>query len=143
MAATTVKLDNSALRHLPANVIGPSYDRRKLNAGIVHIGVGGFHRAHQALYVDDVIGEAGASHWGICGVGLLPHDSRMRDALVPQDYLYTVVERGPGADDRARIVGSMDRLPVRARQCRGAAGEDGVAGDPHRLADHHRGRILP
>jgi mannitol 2-dehydrogenase len=102
-----VKLDNTSLESLPSNVRGPAYDRRNIGDGIVHIGVGGFHRAHQAVYVDDVIAETGANQWGICGVGLLQHDSRMRDALVPQDCLYTVVERGPGADTKARVIGAM------------------------------------
>lgn len=102
-----VKLDNASLKSLPSNVRGPAYDRGDMTAGIVHIGVGGFHRAHQGVYVDDVIHETGAKQWGLCGVGLLQHDRRMRDALVPQDCLYTVVERGPGADAKARIIGAM------------------------------------
>ena len=102
-----VKLDNASLKSLPSNVRGPAYDRRDVADGIVHIGVGGFHRAHQAVYVDDVIRETGSNQWGICGVGLLQHDRRMRDALVPQDRLYTVVERGPGADTKARVIGAM------------------------------------
>lgn len=102
-----VKLDNASLESLPSNVRGPAYDRRDITDGILHIGVGGFHRAHQGVYVDDVIHETGANQWGICGVGLLQHDSRMRDALVPQDCLYMVVERGPGADTKARVIGAM------------------------------------
>lgn len=102
-----VQLDNASLKRLPANVRGPAYDRREVTDGILHIGVGGFHRAHQGVYVDDVIRETGANQWGICGVGLLQHDSRMRDSLVPQDCLYAVVELGPGADTKARVIGSM------------------------------------
>ena len=106
-AGHPIKLNNASLARLPSTVRVPSYDRQNTADGIMHIGVGGFHRAHQAVYSDDVLGETGARRWGICGVGLLPHDSRMRDALIPQDCLYTVVERGPGADTRARVVGSM------------------------------------
>ena len=102
-----VKLNNASLKNLPSNVRGPAYDRLGITDGILHIGVGGFHRAHQGVYVDDVIRETGANQWGICGVGLLQHDSRMRDALAPQDCLYTVVERGPGADTKARVIGAM------------------------------------
>ncbi len=102
-----VKLDNASLNGLPSNVRGPAYDRRDITEGILHIGVGGFHRAHQAVYVDDVIAETGDKQWGICGVGLLQHDSRIRDALVPQDCLYAVVERGPGAATEARVIGAM------------------------------------
>ncbi len=101
------KLDDGLLARLPAGVRGPAYDRRGLAQGILHIGVGGFHRAHQAVYVDDALAATGARDWAICGVGLLAPDSRMRDALVPQDGLYTVVERGPGAEGQARIVGAM------------------------------------
>lgn len=101
------KLRDETLERLPSNVRRPAYDRRDVAEGIMHIGVGGFHRAHQAVYVDDAIGETGAGEWGICGVGLLRQDSRMRDALIPQDCLYTVVERGPGADPMARVVGSI------------------------------------
>lgn len=105
-----VKLDDASLDSLPSNVRTPDYTRRGMTDGIVHIGVGGFHRAHQAVYVDDSLAESGADQWGICGVGLLPHDRRMRDALVPQDCLYTVVERGPGADTKARVIGAMTRF---------------------------------
>ena len=112
MASTTspghpIKLGNAVLPDLPTNVIGPAYDRRAVAQGMMHIGVGGFHRAHQAVYVDDAMRETGARGWGICGVGLLSNDRGMRDALVPQDCLYAVVERGPGADDRARVIGAL------------------------------------
>ena len=77
-------------------------------AGIVHIGVGGFHRAHQAVYLDDLLASGGGMEWGICGVGLRPADSTMRDALVPQDCLYTVVSRGAEGNE-LRVVGSILR----------------------------------
>ncbi|MCB9946745.1 MAG: mannitol dehydrogenase family protein [Rhodospirillaceae bacterium] len=106
-ATPPMKLDNAALGRLPPAVRGPAYDRRTTTEGILHIGVGGFHRAHQAVYVDDAIAATGDGRWAICGVGLLAHDSRMRDALVPQDCLYAMIERGPGADPQARVVGSL------------------------------------
>jgi mannitol 2-dehydrogenase len=104
---TAVKLANGALNGLPSRVAVPRYDRNRITAGIVHIGVGGFHRAHQAVYVDDLLALPGAETWGICGVGLLPHDRRMAEALIPQDCLYTVVERGAGGDTSARVVGAI------------------------------------
>ena len=91
-----VKLKASSLSHLPKNVRVPSYDRRQLTNGIVHIGVGGFHRAHQALYLDDYFHQTPDRRWGICGVGLLEQDKRLRDALKSQDCLYTLVERAQG-----------------------------------------------
>ena len=86
----------------------PTYDRRQITDGIVHIGVGGFHRAHEAVYLDDLMGQGTGREWGICGVGLLPHDRKMRDALDPQDGLYTVVARD-AAGDQARVIGSLTR----------------------------------
>jgi mannitol 2-dehydrogenase len=68
--------------------------------------VGGFHRAHQAVYLDDLLALGGSREWGLCGLGLLPHDVRMRDVMRAQDCLYTVVERGAGGD-KARVVGSI------------------------------------
>ena len=58
------------------------------------------------MYLDDLLAQGGARQWGLCGVGLLPHDARMRDVLRAQDCLYTVIERS-GAGDRARVIGSI------------------------------------
>ncbi len=106
--ASKLKLKASSLSHLPKTVRVPSYDRRELTNGIVHIGVGGFHRAHQALYLDDYFHQTPDRHWGICGVGLLEQDKRLRDALQSQDCLYTLVERSQGGDS-ARIIASINR----------------------------------
>jgi fructuronate reductase len=80
----------------------PDYERRKVRVGVVHLGVGAFHRAHQAVYTDDVL--AADPSWGIAGVSLRAPGTR--DALAPQDGLYTLIERGEGAP-RYRIVGSV------------------------------------
>ncbi len=93
---------------LPAAVAVPRYDRTAVTPGIVHIGVGGFHRAHEAVYVDDLLAEGGAKEWGICGVGLRPEDRPMRDALAAQDCLYTLMTRDSEGDD-ARVIGSLVR----------------------------------
>jgi mannitol 2-dehydrogenase len=82
----------------------PTYDRSRLLPRILHLGVGGFHRAHLALYAHE-LAEAG-SDWGIRGLGLLRGDLRMRDALAPQDYLYTLVERG-NDEPQPRVIGSI------------------------------------
>jgi mannitol 2-dehydrogenase len=82
----------------------PTYDRSALLPRILHLGVGGFHRAHLALYVHELAGAG--SDWGIRGLGLLPGDRRMREALAPQDFLYTLVERG-NEEPRPQVVGSI------------------------------------
>ncbi len=102
---TARALGSASLKQLAGDVQVPSYDRRGLPHSIVHMSVGGFHRAHQAVYLDDLLGR-GEREWAICGVGLLPQDDRMRDALRSQDCLYTVVERS-AAGDRARVIGSI------------------------------------
>lgn len=103
---SAIKLNEASLSRLPGNVRVPKYDRHQITNGIVHIGVGGFHRAHQALYLDDYFHQNPSSEWGICGVGLLKLDRRMRDALYSQDCLYTLVERS-SEGDRARVIGAI------------------------------------
>ncbi|RYY10379.1 MAG: mannitol dehydrogenase family protein, partial [Alphaproteobacteria bacterium] len=66
------------------DIPGPAYDRSQVTTGIVHFGVGGFHRAHQAMYLDQLMNEGKALDFGICGVGVMPFDLKMRDALVSQ-----------------------------------------------------------
>ncbi|NHZ66277.1 mannitol dehydrogenase family protein [Massilia genomosp. 1] len=99
-------LNKAALAHLPSTIPGPAYDRSIPARSIVHIGVGGFFRSHQALYLDDLLRLPGHTAWGYCGVGLLPIDAAMRDAMLAQDCLYTLVERS-ARGDMARVVGSL------------------------------------
>jgi mannitol 2-dehydrogenase len=102
---SSIQLRDAALPDIAARgVLVPTYDRGRLQPRIVHVGVGGFHRAHLALYTHE-LAEAG-SDWGIRGVGLLRQDARMANALAAQDHLYTLVERGRG-DSRVQIVGSI------------------------------------
>jgi mannitol 2-dehydrogenase len=82
----------------------PRYDRDALEPRILHLGVGGFHRAHMALYTDEVA--AGGGDWGIRGVGLLDADRRMADVLGRQDHLYTLIERD-SEGSQPRVVGSI------------------------------------
>lgn len=82
----------------------PRYDRSRLRPRILHVGVGGFHRAHLALYVHELAGRG--SEWGIRGLGVLDADRRMESVLRSQDYLYTLVERGEG-EPRPQVVGSI------------------------------------
>jgi mannitol 2-dehydrogenase len=90
-----------------ARVSLPPYDRTGIQVGIVHLGVGGFHRAHQALAVDELLRRGEAREWGICGVGLLPGDAAMRDVLRAQDGLYTLVTKHADGRLDARVVGSL------------------------------------
>jgi mannitol 2-dehydrogenase len=84
----------------------PAYDRGRLVPRVVHVGVGGFHRAHLAVYVQELAAAGG--DWGIVGLGLLEQDSRMAEALGAQDCLYTLIEKGPGPPSAA-VVGSITR----------------------------------
>jgi mannitol 2-dehydrogenase len=88
-------------------VAQPTYDRSDLSVGIVHFGVGNFHRSHQAMYLDRLFNAGTAREWGICGVGVLPGDVRMRDALASQGMRYTLVERYPDGEAPARTIGSI------------------------------------
>jgi mannitol 2-dehydrogenase len=85
----------------------PSYNRSKVTTGIVHFGVGGFHRAHEAMYLDRLMEQGQALDWGICGVGVMPFDLRMRDVMVAQDCLYTLVEKDPEGNWTPRVIGSI------------------------------------
>jgi mannitol 2-dehydrogenase len=88
-------------------VPGPTYDRSRVTTGVVHFGVGGFHRAHQAAYHDRLMNDGKALDWGICGVGVMPADRRMKDALVAQDCLYTLVVKHPDGTYEPRVIGAM------------------------------------
>jgi mannitol 2-dehydrogenase len=90
-------------RRLPV----PSYDRDLVTPGVVHIGVGGFHRAHQAMYHDRLMNEGAALHWGICGVGIMPADRRMQQVLAAQDGLYTLVLKHSDGTYEPRVIGSI------------------------------------
>jgi mannitol 2-dehydrogenase len=101
------RLRAAALPELPAAVDTPRYDRGRVRVGIVHLGVGGFHRSHQAAYLDTLMNRGEALDWGICGVGVLPADRRMRDVLTAQDHLWTLLVRHPDGEVDARVIGSM------------------------------------
>jgi mannitol 2-dehydrogenase len=106
MPQTAIKLTSANLALLGIEVLIPSYDRHQVVPHTVHIGVGSFHRAHQALYLDDLLAMPDTERWGECGLGVLASDVRMRDALHSQDYLYTLAERS--ADKQtARVIGSI------------------------------------
>ncbi len=85
----------------------PTYLRSDVTTGIVHFGVGGFHRAHQAMVIDTLMREGKALDWGICGVGVLPVDAKMRDVMREQDSLYTLVYKHADGSRDARVIGSI------------------------------------
>jgi hypothetical protein len=79
-----VKLCTQNLGQLVARVGRTRYDRGQLSVGIAHFGVGGFHRSHQAMYLDRLMGQGRAFDWAVCGVGVMPADEAMHDALSSQ-----------------------------------------------------------
>jgi mannitol 2-dehydrogenase len=108
----TIRLCADTLPQIAAHAATPSYDRAALTAGIVHFGVGNFHRAHQAVYLDRLLAIEGARDWALMGAGALPSDKAMRETLAGQDFLTTVVELSAGAS-AARVTGPMiGFLPV-------------------------------
>ena len=107
-----IPLSNKTLDRMPDGVSVPRYDRSKLTAGILHIGLGNFHRGHQAWYLHRLM-EAGRAHdWAIIGAGVRPSDAKQRDRLLSQDCLTTLIELDPSGKS-AEIIGSMiDFVPV-------------------------------
>jgi mannitol 2-dehydrogenase len=97
---TQARITEIARRGVPV----PAYDRRRLERRIVHVGVGGFHRAHLAVYADELASAGGT--WGIVGLGLLDQDARMAEILRAQDHLYTLIEKGDG-EPAAAVIGSI------------------------------------
>ncbi len=96
------RLTFAALAHLPATVVRPGYDPAAVAIGILHLGLGAFHRAHQAVYTDDIL--AGDARWGICGVSL--KTPRAIERLAAQNGLYTLLTR-EGAGVEPRVIGSV------------------------------------
>ena len=107
-------LSNATLPKLPSDVKIPNYDRSKLTAGIVHIGLGNFHRAHQSWYLHRLMQKGQALDWAIIGAGVKEFDKAQRQKLLAQDFLTTLVELSP--DSRSvEVVGSMiDYVPIEA-----------------------------
>lgn len=96
------RLNDAALKGLPAEVARPAYDRSHVKTGVVHLGIGAFHRAHQAVVFDDAL-KSGDLRWGVLGASL--RSPGVRDQLNPQDGLYTLVVRD-GAEEHLRVIGA-------------------------------------
>jgi mannitol 2-dehydrogenase len=102
----TVALSLKTLADLPTSVGRPKYAREALSPGILHFGVGNFHRAHMAVYLDRLFNLGGDNDWAVVGAGVTASDARMRDALAPQDWLSTIVEMSAG-NSSAHVTGVM------------------------------------
>ncbi len=108
----TIQLSPSKLERLPDTVSRPTYDRSNLKPGILHIGLGNFHRAHQAVYLNDLLNAGGNPDWGVVGAGVREADNVTRSLLRKQDCLYSVVEVEFDSLN-ASVVGAMtDFVPV-------------------------------
>jgi fructuronate reductase len=105
-----IRLNAATMKSLPSRVARPRYDRATAGIGIVHIGVGAFHKAHQAVYTDDAMAYGGGD-WAIAGISLIRPDNR--NQLAPQDCLYTVGERDNDGET-LRVIGAIRQLLVAA-----------------------------
>ena len=101
-----IKLSNAILPSLPTGVAAPNYRRADLNAGILHFGVGNFHRAHQAVYLEDLFNQGRDRDWAVIGAGVRDADARIREKLGEQDWLTTIVEQEANST-KARVTGAM------------------------------------
>lgn len=102
-----VRLSNEVLSTLPKDVLVPAYNRSAITPGILHFGVGAFHRSHQALTIDKLLAQGLAQDWGIVGVGLLETDKSMLEALAPQDCLYTLITKHADGQLHYQVIGSI------------------------------------
>lgn len=103
----SIALKQENLSRLASITEVPSYDRTKVTASIVHVGIGGFHRAHQAYYTDELLAYKENHNWGICGVGIREGDLKTHNVLKNQDCLYTLIVKHPDGKIEPRIIGSI------------------------------------
>ncbi len=102
-----IQLNRTNLAQLQAPVVVPGFDLARVAPGIVHLGLGNFHRAHMARYTHELMERRpDALQWGIVGAGLMAGDRRMQESLAPQDSLYTLVERS-FTDETVTVIGSL------------------------------------
>ena len=99
-----MRISEKTLSQLPASVSKPTYDRSKVVGSIVHLGIGAFHRAHQAMFTDAALAATGDLSWGLVGAGVISAD--MKNALMPQDGLYALAEMGADSE-KVKIIGSI------------------------------------
>lgn len=109
---SAVPLNLKNLERLPAQVVRPKYARNELSAGILHFGPGNFHKAHQAVYLDKLMNEGIDHDWSIIGASVMPGDTSLRELMLDQDLLSTVVTQSASVSE-AQVIGPMiDYLPV-------------------------------
>jgi len=102
-----IQLNQENIEELSTQLKCPSYDRSLVKTGIVHIGVGGFHRSHQAYYIHQLLNDSQNWDWGICGIGLRDGDRNMARVLNDQDCLYTLITQHPDGNESSEIIGSI------------------------------------
>jgi mannitol 2-dehydrogenase len=107
LPAEPLPLNARTLAYWSDRLPGPTYDRGLVTPGVVHFGVGGFHRAHQAMYHDRLMNRGTALDWGICGVGVMAEDRMMKEVLDAQDGLYTLVIKHGDGTYEPRVIGSI------------------------------------
>ncbi len=103
----STQLNQQNLPALSDEIVRPNHDRSRMKSGIVHVGVGGFFRSHEAYYTDQLLKAGDAYEWGICGVGLREADRKMAAVLNKQDFLYTLIVKHPGGKIENRVIGSL------------------------------------
>jgi len=106
----SLPLNQSNTSQIAKQIPVPNYDRQELKTGIVHIGVGGFHRSHQAYYMHQLLEKFSLKDWGICGVGLRETDRKMYDILKKQDGLYTLIVQHPNGEIKSEVIGSIKEM---------------------------------
>ena len=102
-----IQLNQQNINSIASRLACPTYERSAIKTGIVHIGIGGFHRSHQAYYLHQLLSDHQNSDWGICGIGLREGDRNMANVLKKQDCLYTLITQHPDGKDSCEIIGSI------------------------------------
>ncbi len=105
-----IQLNQKNTQQIAKQIPCPSYDRQALKTGIVHIGVGGFHRSHQANYINQLLTQYNTLDWGICGIGLREADRNMYNVLKKQNGLYTLTIQHPDGSMNSEVIGSIKEM---------------------------------
>ncbi|AXO79192.1 mannitol dehydrogenase family protein [Olleya aquimaris] len=102
-----LKLNTKNLSAIGERIAIPKYSRSDIKTGIVHVGIGGFHRAHEAFYTDQLLQGEAVKDWGICGVALLDFDTKIYTTLKEQDGLYTLIVKELDGTHTKRVIGAI------------------------------------